>query len=39
MKRKLLDISKSKKLGWTAKVSLKNGIKKAYKEYKKQYEN
>ncbi len=39
MKRKLLDVSISKKLGWKAKVSLKDGIKKTYKEYKKKYEN
>ena len=35
MKRKLLDVSISKKLGWKAKVSLKDGIKRTYKEYKK----
>ena len=39
MKRKLLDVSISKKLGWKAKVSLKDGIKRTYKEYKKKYEN
>lgn len=39
MKRKLLDVSVSRKLGWKAKVSLKDGIKKTYKEYKKKYEN
>ncbi len=39
MKRKLLDVNISKKLGWKAKVSLKDGIKKTYKEYKKKYEN
>lgn len=39
MRRKLLDVSKSKKLGWKAKVSLTSGITKTYKEYKKKYEN
>lgn len=39
MKRKLLDVSISKKLGWKAKVSLTQGIKKTYKEYKKKYED
>ena len=39
MRRKLLDVSVSKKLGWKAKVSLSDGIKKTYKEYKKKYEN
>ncbi len=39
MKRKLLDVSKSKKLGWSAKVSLNNGIKKTLKDYRKYYEN
>jgi GDP-L-fucose synthase len=31
--RKLLDVSKLGKLGWTAKTSLDEGIKKTYKEY------
>ncbi len=39
MRRKLLDVSKSKKLGWKAKVSLTSGIKETYKDYKKKYEN
>ena len=39
MRRKLLDVSVSKKLGWQAKVSLNDGIKKTYKDYKKKYEN
>ena len=39
MRRKLLDVSISKKLGWKAKISLSEGIKKTYKEYKKKYEN
>ena len=39
MRRKLLDVSISKKLGWCAKVSLTNGIKKTYKDYKQKYEN
>tara|TARA_B100001057_G_scaffold483732_1_gene560885 strand:+ start:120 stop:1034 length:915 start_codon:yes stop_codon:yes gene_type:complete len=39
MRRKLLDVSKSKKLGWSSKVSLTNGIKKTLKDYKKYYEN
>ena len=33
MRRKLLDVSKSKKLGWSAKVSLTKGIKKTIKNY------
>ena len=32
-----LNISKSKKLGWKAKVSLTSGIKETYKDYKKSY--
>ncbi len=39
MKRKLLDVSISKKLGWKAKISLTEGIKKTLKDYKKKYEN
>ena len=39
MKRKLLDVSKSKKLGWKAKVSLEDGIKKTVKDFKLNYEN
>jgi len=31
--RKLLDVSKINKLGWTASISLKEGIKKTYKNY------
>ena len=33
--QKLLDISKIKSLGWEAKISLKDGIKKTYEEYKR----
>jgi GDP-L-fucose synthase len=33
--RKLLDVSKLKKLGWEYKISLKEGIEKTYKEYVK----
>lgn len=32
--QKLLDVSKIKSLGWNAKISLKDGLKKTYKEYK-----
>ena len=39
MRRKLLDVSILKKLGWKSRVSLIDGIKKTYKEYKKNYEN
>ena len=39
MRRKLLDVSKSKRLGWKSKVTLTNGINKTYKDYKKKYEN
>ena len=31
--RKVLDISLAKKYGWKAKISLKNAIKKTYKDY------
>ena len=33
--QKLLDITKLKKLGWNSKISLKEGLKKTYEEYKK----
>ncbi len=33
--RKLLDVSKLNNLGWSAKTSLKEGIRKTYKWYKK----
>ena len=32
--RKLLDVTKINKLGWKAKINLKEGIKKSYKYYK-----
>lgn len=32
--RKLMDVSKTNKLGWKAKISLENGIKKVYEEIK-----
>lgn len=35
MLRKLLDISKAKRLGWKAKVDLKKGLKRTYEWYKK----
>lgn len=35
--RKLLDVSKSKNLGWEAKTSLKDGIKIAYEDFLKRY--
>ena len=34
MKRKLLDISKLKKVGWKSKTSLEEGLKKTYEYYK-----
>jgi GDP-L-fucose synthase len=33
--RKLLDVSRLKKLGWEAKISLEEGIKRAYSDFKK----
>ena len=39
MQRKLLDVSKAKKLGWNAKVKLELGIKKTFKAYLRKYEN
>ncbi len=39
MQRKLLDITKAKKLGWKAKVKLELGIKKTFKAYLSKYEN
>ena len=35
--QKLLDISKIKSLGWEAKISLKDGLKKTYNEYKRDF--
>jgi GDP-L-fucose synthase len=37
--RKLLDVSKINKLGWTAKINLEDGIKKTYEWFKENYEN
>lgn len=37
MKRKLVDISLSKKLGWKSKYSIKYGLNETYKFYKKNY--
>lgn len=36
--RKLLDVSRLKKTGWTYKIELKDGIEKAYKWYLESYE-
>lgn len=36
--RKLLDVSRLKKAGWTYKIELKDGIEKAYKWYLESYE-
>lgn len=36
--RKLLDVSRLKKAGWTYKIELKDGIEKAYKWYLENYE-
>ena len=33
MQRKLLDISKAKKFGWQAKISLEDGLSKTYKYF------
>lgn len=38
MKRKMVDISKMKQLGWQHKTSLEEGIKKTYEYYLKHYE-
>ena len=35
VKRKFLDSSKIKKLGWSPKINLEEGIKKMYEEYLK----
>ena len=35
--QKLLDVSKIKSLGWSAKISLKDGLKKTYKKYKRDF--
>jgi GDP-L-fucose synthase len=35
--RKLLDVSKLKKLGWSSKISLENGITSVYREYLNQF--
>jgi len=37
--RKLLDITRARRLGWTAKISLDEGLKNTYSEFKSQYEN
>lgn len=39
MPRKILDVSKAKKLGWEAKTNLKDGIKLAYNDFLKRYSN
>ncbi len=36
--RKLLDITRAKKYGWTAKTSLNDGFKKTYSEFKKSFD-
>ena len=35
--RKLLDISKIRKVGWTPKISFEKGIKQTYKWYKEHF--
>ena len=35
--RKVMDISKAASMGWTAKTSLRDGIKLAYEDFKKKY--
>ncbi len=37
--RKLLDVSKLEKLGWKSKISLNDGIRITYKDYKKELNN
>jgi GDP-L-fucose synthase len=37
--QKLLDVSRLNNLGWKAKISLKDGIQKVYKEYISEFEN
>ncbi len=37
--QKLLDVTKLKDLGWSSKISLKEGIKKTYEDYKKELYN
>ena len=37
--QKLLDVTKLKDLGWSSKISLKEGIKKTYQDYKKELYN
>ena len=32
--QKLLDVSKLKKLGWNSKITLEEGLKKTFEEYK-----
>ncbi|MCK5184416.1 MAG: GDP-L-fucose synthase, partial [Candidatus Heimdallarchaeota archaeon] len=39
MMRKLLDVSKITKLGWKAKTSLDDGIKKAYNYYRDHFKS
>ena len=36
--RKLLDVSKAEKMGWTAKTPLRQGIKLAYEDFVKNYD-
>ena len=36
--QKLLDVSKLRNLGWHSKISLKEGLKKTFEEYKKDLE-
>ena len=38
MKRKLLDVSKAKKLGWKSKYTIQSGIQETYEYFKKNYE-
>ncbi|HTI11048.1 MAG TPA: GDP-L-fucose synthase [Puia sp.] len=35
--RKLMDVGKLHQLGWTARISLENGIRKVYEDFKKTY--
>jgi GDP-L-fucose synthase len=38
MKRKLLDVSKAKKLGWKSNYTINSGIRETYKYFKKNYD-